>query len=130
MPSLRNPSGFTLIELMVVVVVIGILAAIAGPRFIGWSRITREAEAAPLLKQILTLEERFRARENRYTVDIAELEGGAAMPTSGKHFELGVIDHVSGFCAVATPNEEGRRAGLSPRSMDAHGDLHESDDCS
>lgn len=129
MTSLRNRAGFTLIELMVVVVVIGIIASLAVPRLIGWSRASREAEAAPLLKQLYTLEERFYARENRYTTDIAELEGGTSVAGGGTHYGLGLTEDASGYCAVATPTAEGLRYDLSPRSMNALGELFESGDC-
>lgn len=127
---MRARSGFTLIELLVVVVVVGILASLAIPRLIGWSHRTKEVEALPLLKQVYTLEERFQVRTNAYTMDITRLEGGATLATSGKHFDLSIIAHASGYCAVATPNALGNADALDPRSMDATGAMHESDNCS
>src|SRR5690606_35956411 len=57
MRKLRNNKGFTLIELMIVVVIIGILAAIAIPRFTQVSNQAKQAEAPPILKQMCSLAE-------------------------------------------------------------------------
>lgn len=48
----NRQSGFTLIELMIVVVIIGILASLALPYFMGASARSKQAEAKTLLKQI------------------------------------------------------------------------------
>lgn len=49
---LRDSKGFTLIELMIVVAIIGILAAVAVPAFMKYMKRARTTEAAPNLKKI------------------------------------------------------------------------------
>lgn len=58
MKSIRK--GFTLVELMVVIVIIGILAALAIPRFLGATNKTKATEFKAVVKQIYTLEEAYR----------------------------------------------------------------------
>jgi type IV pilus assembly protein PilE len=58
--------GFTLIELMVVVIVIAILAAIALPAYLNQTRKSRRNAAEGAIQQIALLEERYRADNTGY----------------------------------------------------------------
>ena len=77
MKQLRDNKGFTLIELMIVVVIIGILAAIAIPKFTSVSEGAKEAEAKPLLKQICTLAEAemLKSDDGTWGADLTTLPG-------------------------------------------------------
>ena len=69
LPS-RRPRGFTLIELMITVVVIGILAAIAMPIYLHQVREARRTEARNALLELASREERYFATNSQYT-DVA-----------------------------------------------------------
>ena len=82
MRNLRNSKGFTLIELMIVVVIIGILAALAIPRFTQASARAKEKEADGILKQIYTLENAYYANNGAYAASSADLQTVGWDPTT------------------------------------------------
>ena len=64
--QLQGHKGFTLIELMIVVAIIGILAAIAIPNFLQYQMKSRQSEAKTNLQAIKTSEVSFQAERGCY----------------------------------------------------------------
>jgi len=63
---LKNKKGFTLIELMIVVAIIGILSAVAIPNFISFRYKAKGSEAKANLGAIRTCEEAYRTEFDTY----------------------------------------------------------------
>ena len=80
--ALRKQEGFTLIELMIVVAIIGILAAIAIPNFLQYQMKSRQSEAKTNLGAIRTSELSFSAERGCFI-------GSATWPTAAPFPPLG-----------------------------------------
>jgi type IV pilus assembly protein PilA len=97
----KNNKGFTLIELMIVVAIIGILAAIAIPNFMNYQCKAKQTEAKSLLGAIRTAQEAYYAEYSKY----AENTGAMGFTTRGTgeySFDITNTDRALDFTATAT----------------------------
>jgi type IV pilus assembly protein PilE len=76
----KSMRGVTLMELMVVVVIIGVLTAIAYPNYRQYAARAKRNEARAALLQIATNQEKFYLQNNTYTEDLTRL-GFPTTPT-------------------------------------------------
>lgn len=121
MRNLRNSKGFTLIELMIVVVIIGILAALAIPRFTQASARAKEKEADGILKQIYTLENAYYANNGAWATTDAQLQtvGWDTNTTLGlKNYSAPTISGPPITMAKASG-----ASGYCDRSIDSNGNI-------
>ena len=74
----KGEKGFTLIELMIVVAIIGILAAIAIPNFMRYQAKAKQSEAKANLGSIYTSETTYRAENDTYADSVTKLDWAVA----------------------------------------------------
>lgn len=70
-------SGFTLVEVMIVVVIIGVLAAIAYPSYDEYVKRAHRAEGQALLNDAAARQERFYSQNYKYATTISALYGNS-----------------------------------------------------
>ena len=90
----RNTKGFTLVEIMIVVAIIGLLAAVAVPSFVSARSTARKNTCKNNLRQIDQAKEQYAMDNNKVTGDAAAaanittyIKGGAipAEPQAGAY---------------------------------------------
>lgn len=110
--------GFSLIELMVVIVVIGILAALAIPRYTGVSNNAKAVEAHTTLQFLYDLEHSYHQLHDRYLAvadgqDSPEVGFVAPKPQDGARYAYRVEVTETGFVATAVERVDLNGDGLS-----------------
>lgn len=118
-PSRR--SGFTLVELMIAVVVIGILLAVAYPTFIDSIRKGRRSEAFTALAALQQAQERWRSNNPSYagapstlSLNATTTPGGYYTLTIGNNTDVG-YDATAAAVSGSSQASDGTCAKLSVR---------------
>ncbi len=100
----KTEAGFTLLELIVSVVIIGILASIAIPRYVRVTEKGRTAEARDILGQIRSAEVAYALENNdQYTTSLPALQVSVASGAcnSNYYFRYSIAGGGASFTAAA-----------------------------
>ena len=108
----RKSSGFTLIELMIVVVIIGILAALAIPRFMMSAAKSKQSEAKQILKQVYSMQRAYFMLNESYCLNGVVASAAANLAfgiihvevTAPARYEYSMVAGVNTFTCIATAN--------------------------
>ena len=113
--------GFTLISLMVMVAIVGILAAIAYPSYINQVRDSRRTEAISLLMRAANKQEQYYAIEQTYADSMEKLD----LPdnTEGEWYNVAVTkDSETEYTIKASPQNDQTNDDCGTFSIDETGE--------
>jgi type IV pilus assembly protein PilE len=125
---MRGKEGVTLIEVMIVVVIVGILAAIAIPAYNDYTTRARRSDAFTALETVRAAQEMNRAETGAYrnTADFnAGLLPGCSQGMAGSNYTISVVAAAGPpptFTVTATPTLTGRQAGDFTLTVNQDGD--------
>lgn len=95
--------GFSLIELMVVVVIVGVLASIAYPSYTEYVRAGGRADAAATLLQLSQTLERCFTQYSAYNNANCSVVNGGTVSSGDGLYTVGVVSNATTYTLTASP---------------------------
>lgn len=104
----RPQSGFSLFELLVTMVILGILAAVALPSFTDSIRKGRRSDAVARLSDVQQAQERYRSNNSTYAGSLDDI--GVSVPSTS-HYSVSISNaSARGYTATATARSTSSQA--------------------
>ena len=97
----KNETGFSLIELLIVLTIVSILAVFAFPSYTEYQRKARRLDAKTALQEVAASQEQFYVTNRRYTSSLNQL--GLSNVSAEGHYVINVAADAQSFTAVAAP---------------------------
>ena len=101
--AVRGAQGFSLLELMIVVVVIGILAAVAYPSYQDYVRRGNRSAAQSFMMTIAQRQEQYLLTNRSYAATTAALNLTQPAETTGKYTFAIALPSTTSYSITATP---------------------------
>lgn len=112
----KSSRGFTLIEVLITVAIVGILAAIAVPNYSEYMKRGRRVDAVTFLLEVAGEQQRYFSEENRFASDMDDLGYGSNATFNtpeGGHYVVSITvpDPAVSYSITAAPITGGMQDG-------------------
>lgn len=119
----KKSTGFTLVELMIVVAIIGIIAAVAYPSYQDQVRKSKRTDGHSKVMDAMARQERYFSENNTYTADMTDL-GYTADPvdSDNKHYKIdgaACASKTIAQCVKLTATAQGGQASDGDLTLDS-----------